>query len=208
MLIGKEQDWIEGEERAWQILAGLTADDVTQRAQVGFDRLTGSYRLAFFNSEVLISPETETIQGDAGAVGFLLSRLPQYSRLSILWYLIYAKNVPLADILVNPREVNGGLIFAQGTHQFPLAEIAARYGGDSAGFQQQGRLLGAAPLDYGDAALQLFPFPRVPMVLILWQEDDEFPARSDILFDATCSLHLPTDIIWSTAMMTLLAMLR
>jgi hypothetical protein len=208
MLIGKEQDWIEGEERAWQILSGLAYNDVCQRANVSFNESTNCYALYFFNSEIFISPDDKKILGYSGAVDFLLTELPQYSRLSILWYLIYAKDVPLSDRLINPREVNGGLIFAQGTHQFPLEEIAEKYGSDIKGFFQRGTLIGAEPMNYGDSSLRLFPFPRVPMVLILWKEDEEFPARADILFDATCSLQLPTDIIWSTAMMTVLAILR
>jgi hypothetical protein len=62
-------------------------------------------------------------------------------------------------------------------------------------------------MDYGDTSVRLFPFPRVPVVLIIWKQDKEFPARADILLDSTCSEHLPTDIIWSTAMMSILTML-
>jgi len=46
----------------------------------------------------------------------------------------------------------------------------------------------------------------VPVTIILWVEDDEFPARADMFFDATCEQHLPTDVIWSTAMTSVLIM--
>ena len=46
------------------------------------------------------------------------------------------------------------------------------------------------------------------MTLILWQEDEEFPGRSYLLFDETCEQHLPPDIVWSVAMMSALAMLK
>jgi len=208
MLIGQEQDWIDGEERAWELLSGLASDDICQRAGVSFDELTGHYILSFFNDEVFISPNDKKILGGSGAAGFLLFELPQYSRLSILWYLIYAKDIPLSGRLINPREVNGGLIFTQGTHQFPLDKLAEKYGSDVEGFLRRGAIIGAERMDYGDSSLRLFPFPRVPMVLVLWKEDEEFSARADILFDSTCSLQLPTDIIWSTAMMTVLVMLK
>ena len=45
------------------------------------------------------------------------------------------------------------------------------------------------------------------MTLILWAPDEEFPARADMFFDATCEQHLPMDVIWSTAMTTALIML-
>ena len=89
----------------------------------------------------------------------------------------------------------------------PLDKIAARYGNDFESFYRRGMELAGQQLDYGDASLRLFPFPRVPVTLILWREDQEFPARADMFFDSTCEQHLPTDVIWSTAMTSVLIML-
>jgi hypothetical protein len=61
-------------------------------------------------------------------------------------------------------------------------------------------------MNLGDASLELHPFPRVPAVLVLWLKDEEFPARADLLFDSTCILQVPIDILWSIAMMTVLVM--
>ncbi len=49
--------------------------------------------------------------------------------------------------------------------------------------------------------------PKIPVTLILWLQDEEFPARADLLFDSSCELHVPIDIIWSIAMMSTLVML-
>ena len=108
-------------------------------------------------------------------------------------------------------------VFGRIRHPVAVFRYAARvlvdqlieaYGGDVDGFLQKGARLGAEQFGHGDSSLKLFPFPRVPIVLLLWKEDEEFPARADILFDSTCSIHLPTDIIWSTAMMTILVILK
>jgi hypothetical protein len=101
-----------------------------------------------------------------------------------------------------------GQIFFKGSHELPVAKIAEKYSSDLPGFLRSGMGLGGVPLNYGDASLQVFPFPRVPIVLLLWKGDAEFPARCDLLFDSTCLLHLPMDIIWSTAVMTVLSMLQ
>jgi hypothetical protein len=50
----------------------------------------------------------------------------------------------------------------------------------------------------GDAAICLPVFARVPVTLILWEKDDEFPAEIKVNFDSTVSGHLPLDIIWAT----------
>ena len=121
--------------------------------------------------------------------------------------MIHSKDIPLSGNLVNPREVSGGLIFTQGSHVLPLNRLVEKYGSDVEQFVNTGISLGGEQMTYGDASVRLFPFPRVPVVLIIWKHDKEFPARADILLDSTCSEHLSTDIIWSTAMMSILLML-
>ena len=97
-------------------------------------------------------------------------------------------------------------MFFAGAHVLPLLRIVRRYGNDAPGFLRKGFELGGEQLDFGDASLRLFPFPRVPVVLLLWTEDEEYPARADLLFDSTCSGHLPMDILWATAMMSIVVM--
>ena len=116
-------------------------------------------------------------------------------------------DIPLTGSLVQPGNVKGGDIFFRGTHVLPLDKLALKYGNDTGGFLKRGTDLGGVPMNYGDASVKLFPFPRLPVVLILWQEDDEFPSRADILFDSTCEFHLALDILWSTAMESLLIMM-
>jgi hypothetical protein len=63
------------------------------------------------------------------------------------------------------------------------------------------------PVQYGDAAFVLLPFPRIPVTVILWTADEEFAARVDLLLDASCELQVPIDIIWNISMMSLLILL-
>ncbi len=74
-------------------------------------------------------------------------------------------------------------------------------------FLARGRALGGEELSHGDAAVRLLPFPRIAVVLLLWTDDEEFPARADLLVDAACEGQLPPDIMWATALMCVLAML-
>lgn len=91
----------------------------------------------------------------------------------------------------------------------PVELIAEKYGnnGNIQEFIRRGKELGGEQFSFGDASVQLLPFPRIPVVLILWKKDEEFQARANLLLDSTCELQLPVDIIWSTAMMSLLIML-
>ncbi|HET7319139.1 MAG TPA: DUF3786 domain-containing protein, partial [Nitrospirota bacterium] len=97
--------------------------------------------------------------------------------------------------------------FFAGTHILPLDRVQERYGRDKLGFLERGMKLGAEIAGFGDAGIRLYPLPRVPVTMILWLEDDEFPSRATLFFDSTVDFQISlSDIVWSIAMMTTLAM--
>jgi hypothetical protein len=196
-----------GEDKAWKILKDIKPAVVCRNAMVSFDDAAGIYLLKSFGMDLSVAPENKSIYSEAPYADLLLNRLGYFSRLSIPFYLTSAMDIPLTGRLVQPVNVKGGNIFFRGTHVLPLDKLALKYGNDKAGFLKRGTDLGGMQMNYGDASVKLFPFPRLPVVLILWQEDDEFPSRADILFDSTCEFHLALDILWSTAMESLLIML-
>lgn len=191
-----------GVTEAWELLAGLDPEQVTVRARVGFDG--ESYRLKCFREELEIFPARREIRAGSPLGRYLLEDLADYSRLSVLRYLVDCRNVPLSGNWTKPRNTGPGQIYFSGSHKLPLEQVAARFAPDIPCFLARGRALGGEPLPYGDASIMLLPFPRIALALVLWRADEEFPARADLLFDAACSTHLPPDIMWSTAMMTIL----
>lgn len=196
-----------GEEKAWQILKDLNPAGVCRNAMVSFDEATGIYFLKSFGMDLSVAPEDKSICSEAPHADLLLNRLGYFSRLSIPFYLTSAMDIPLTGRLVQPGNLKGGDIFFRGSHVLPLDKLALKYGNDKEGFLKRATDLGGMQMNYGDASVKLFPFPRLPVVIILWEEDDEFPPRVDILFDSTCEFHLALDILWSTAMESLLIML-
>jgi len=196
-----------GEDKAWEIIRGLDPAIVCKNAQIAFDAVSGLYLLRSFGMTVSIDPARKHIFSDAPDAALLLDRLGYFSRLSILWYLTSAKDIPLSGRLVQPLNLKGGQIFFRGTHILPLEKLAVRYGSDTEGFLRRGDQLGGRRREHGDASIELSPFPRIPVILVLWKDDEEFPARVDLLFDSTCEFHLALDMIWSTAMKSILIMM-
>ena len=197
-----------GENKAWEILATLDPNDVCKAAAVSYDPASGSYQVKSFGMDFHVSPGEKTIISHDPASGVLLQRLGDFFRLSILWYLVNAKNVPCAGRLVKLQNIRGGDIFTKGSHVLPLDKVAQKYGSNKDGFVEKGKNLGGEILkEFGDVSVRLLPFPRLPVIVTLWTADEEFPTRVDLMLDSTCELQLPTDIIWSIAMMTVLIML-
>lgn len=190
-----------GEEEAWEILSALDARSVTANADAGFDAVDSRYALTCFGQRIRVSLKERVLASDSPLGMSLLTSLGSHSRLSILRYLIHAVDLPLSGRLVRPSDLPGGDIFSKGTHLLPLDRVAARFSNRAPAFFEAGRRLGGTKLDYGDLSLRLLPFPRVPVVLILWSGDDEFPPTSSLLLDSSCSSLLPPDIVWATCTM-------
>jgi len=192
-----------GEKETWDILASLDSKETEQRAGVSFNPDASVYTLRCFNEDVLISLKDKDIVASSTLGSRLVNDLKEYSRLSIVQYLAHAKDTPLTGRLVKPTDLPGGDFFSKGAHYLPLDNIADRFENNIQGFHNSGKVLGGLLAEYGDASIRLFPFPRIPVVIILWAGDDEFPSTSSLLFDSSCTSHMAVDILWATAMMTI-----
>jgi hypothetical protein len=63
------------------------------------------------------------------------------------------------------------------------------------------QVYGAKPFDQGDLSVLVQALPKVPVVLILWKGDEEFPPEGNILFDKSISDILSAeDIAWLAGM--------
>jgi hypothetical protein len=191
---------LSGEDQAWAKLVTLDPAEVCHRATARFDKQTETYTLKSYGCDISVSPKDKKIFSSSPKGNALLDRLD--SALTLLWCLASAHSLPLSGKLIKPESLPGGQIFVKGTHVLPLAPLAEKYAHAPEGFIESGKMWGGKTLDYGDAAIELWPLPQAPTTLILRTADEEFPALVNLLLDSNCEFQLPTDIIWSTCMMS------
>ena len=111
----------------------------------------------------------------------------------ILQYLAQATGLPFRERWLSFLELPGGphhdVPFRKEAH-LPLAQ----------GFAKHPQKLYAAARDwggtavkgYGDAACIIPAFPRLPLLVVVWGQNEEFPARATLLFDASAPGYLST----------------
>jgi hypothetical protein len=59
----------------------------------------------------------------------------------------------------------------------------------------------AKPADQGDYSVIVTPLPLVPLALVLWRGDEEFPPEGNILFDRSISrIFSAEDVAWLSGM--------
>jgi len=177
----------------WVQLEGEIPEEICRRALVSYGPEQGLL-LPFLNQTFQILPRTRSIV-------FSCSHAPNIKSfeldLIILTYLLRAQAVELSERVVNEKQIPGGEAFFRGPHALNTRPMEEVFGEDREAFLSAGRRLNGTVRDLGDAAICLPVLPRVPVTLILWEKDDEFPAQITVNFDSTISSHLPLDIIWA-----------
>jgi hypothetical protein len=196
-----------GERKAWELLGALNTDEVCRNAIAHYDAAMQLFTVRSFGQDIIISPKDRTVSVPGPVPGGLSGDYGELFPLAVLWYLVLAKDIALTGRLIHMEDLRGGDIFARGTHVLPLEKAAKKYGNDKEGFLEKGLASGGEKVPFADAAIRLSPLPRVPVTVTLWLADEEFPSRASLLFDSTCGLQLPTDILWSLARLSILTLL-
>ncbi len=176
------------------------ADPVRCADLAGCATTAGGVLVPFFGQRHLVSHP-------AGRVESAEQGKPAHVSIAILLlhYLLTADAAPAADRWATFRELPGGLFYAQAFAAHAEAPLAA-FVGDTAGAGDGDTLghriselraaagrLGGADLDLADAAVRFQALPRVPVAVLLWKGDEEFPGQAGILFDASAHHYLPTE---------------
>jgi len=177
----------------WVQLESEMPEEICRRALVCYDQDKG-FLLPFLNQIFQILPKKrEIVALKSGVRQFKSFELD----LIIITYLLKAETIGLEGKMVNEKQIPGGEAFFRGPHLLSTNPMEELFGEDRESFLRAGKRLHGEERKLGDAAICLPVFPRVPVTLILWVKDDEFPARITVNFDRTISRHLPLDIIWT-----------
>jgi hypothetical protein len=177
-------------DKLWKDLQHLKPEDVSRRASVQFDG-KGVYTVVFMGKRYHLYVNEERIEGPEG--DSLVS--DDEFHLLLLSYLNSAQDVSFLGKWVSEKELQGGELFFRGPHALPTAPLIERFGKNPEKFLEVGTALGGTKIDYGDVALEFMALPRIPVVCVLWAEDEEFPARVSFLFDPSIDSQLHTDVI-------------
>lgn len=174
----------------WSGLAAQESSDVSTRARARA-REDGTYELDVLNDVYRIDAHARNIT----RIHAPMPAIPELSPgLAAVMYLVAARDVDLAGEWVSPRELLGGHFF-RGPHEIPVGRIVEHFGMDKRSFEIACQRRGGRPEPYADTACSFTLFPRLPVAVLLWLQDEEFPARASMLVDRTADQHLPPDAL-------------
>lgn len=115
--------------------------------------------------------------------------------MSIYHHLQYTKDFPhLTGEWIPTSEIEGASIRNTRLPDPLLAPFARQFSGKCAELALACETLGGKKLNQGDVSYEFFAFPQVPLRLIFWDADEDFPAQAQVLTDrgAADYMHFET----------------
>jgi hypothetical protein len=152
----------------------------------GEDR--GEFRLPFWSREVVIRfPDFLGHFTDTGEA------INTFDMTMLAYYFERSDGAPMSGEWIAFNQIPGGLFYAQAFQGYSGDELTKAFGNDSEAFMEANERLGGRREFFGNLAYSYQVLPRVPIMVVCWLGDEDFPASYRILFDSNAHHHLVTD---------------
>ncbi|MCA1988173.1 MAG: DUF3786 domain-containing protein [Desulfarculus sp.] len=176
----------------WDDLAARSGSDAAEAASARQD--DGRFHLPLLGRVYLVDANARQVREEARPH----HRVDFQTGLVLVSHLARARGVPPAGRMVTPQELPGGGLFFTGPHAVNTKALEARFGSDPQALVRRAAALGGVPDQVGgDLAVRLAGLPRLPLYVLLWVGDAEFPARAVVGLDANAHHQLALDGIWA-----------
>ncbi len=111
----------------------------------------------------------------------------------LAYYFDLADGVPLSGEWISFNQIPGGMFYAQAFQGYSGGELAKVFQNDLNAFTQANQKLGGRRENFGNAAYSYQILPFVPVMVVCWLGDEDFPPSYRILFDSNAHHYLVTD---------------
>ena len=190
-------DYIEAKKLAVEKLVSATFSDLA--AKSGFEQVkTDHFRIPFLNRVYRVSFPAFDFTDEADAD----KEVPIQEEVIILHYLMGVSRAQLTGNRIAYREIPGASFYYSAFVKRALDPLKKVFGSDVEKMKKAAEYLNGTPTEPGDAGFEFAVLPKAPLQLILWEDDDEFPAEANILFDdLTGKILSPEDAAWLAGML-------
>ena len=115
----------------------------------------------------------------------------------VCYYLVTSARASIGHHLeskwVSFADLPDGRFYNQSFQGYTGNRLAAQIESDKKKFSQIAMQMKGSALGIGDVGYQFLALPRVPVGVVFWGGDEEFPSNCQFLFNSNVSKHLPTD---------------
>ncbi len=179
----------------FQELNNTSPEALCRGGRCSYSLDTHQYSLEIWGDQFLIDPSKEKITRAA------VSNPPphEYLDLFAIYYLLRTRDIPLRDEWISEKDLPGGPTFFRGPHLIPTDLVSKRFINDLEKFNIRCAQLGGTPIEMADAAYRFSITADIPIVVLYWTGDEDFPPEAKILYDRSIAEQLSLDIVWALA---------
>lgn len=114
-------------------------------------------------------------------------------QLLALYYFARADGAPVSGRWISFAELPDGRFYNPAFQSYTGAELGRAFGNDLPVLEGAASQLHGVAQPLGDRAFAFDVLPRLPLLLVCWTGDEDFPPACRLLFDASAPHYLPTD---------------
>jgi len=178
-------------QEALKRFAQIDPVDAAVRSGAVYDRLNKRFEIIYLGNSYRVD-----LTGRVWQAAKPEEEVPFNDRTIIVQYLCEASGLPPRGTWISFLELPDGAhhyVPLQTDATGPLAEM---FGGCPGKFSEAAERYGGRPIKLGDYSFYIPALPKLPLAVVLWEGDEEFKARSSILFDSVSPAHLTTAALW------------
>lgn len=171
----------------------LTLDHAAAAMASGarLDREKNLLKLAYCGREYEINCSSGRIS-PAGSE----EEVPYNDKTIIMQYLVESSGLPPRGRWLSFLELPEGIHHYAPFQTDALFPLAEKYGQSPEQFLKAAAVMKGQQIKMGDAAVIIPALPKIPLAVVLWLGDEEFPAKCNVLFDTVSPTHLTTATLW------------
>jgi len=185
-------EWVA--DQHYTELAAADPEQICRHQRAIYDPAAKTYCMTIWGDQYLIDPHRKQAHPKASGV-----RIQDFFPVFIVYFLLYGQDNKPGREWISEKDLPGGAGFFRGPHLVPTALISDTFGNDLEHFAKTCRECGGVPLELADAAFSFQITPEIPVAVLYWQGDEDFPAEAKLLFDRSMTNYLPLDIVFALA---------
>lgn len=200
-ILKKNERYKDAIQKAWKKVISLEPKNVVSNALVEFKEecyfipmLDEIYSVNPKEKKIYLQEENELVEGSLGVL--------------LLHYIINTKPVRLTNRLITYRELEGGNVYYDAFKNSTIDLIKQKFSNDLELFKKASLKLGGRKVSLGEMSFEFRFFPRISLIYVLWEGDEEISGNANILFDSSIGSQMHTEDIAVMGRTTTFRLLR